>query len=152
MQIQDDVVAKSLWALNKIELNELENAQELIESALEDEPEHEYIQFVAGRIYYSLKDFDNAKIYFIKSLEQNPDKETKNLLALTYYELEEYDKALNIFNALLTENKKNVSLLLSKAKCQEKLNKNDDALKTLDELTEFFPECEEAHEIIRRIS
>ena len=146
------MVAKSLWALNKIELNELENAKELIESALEDEPEHEYIQFVAGRIYFSLKDYDCAKIYFIKSLEQNRDKETKNLLALTYYELGEFDKALNIFNALLKENSKNVSLMLSKAKCQEKLEQNEDALKTLDELTNFFPECEEAHEMIRRIS
>lgn len=152
LEIQDDVVAKSLWALNKIELNELENAKELISSALEDEPEHEYIQFVAGRIYFSLKDYENAKIYFIKSFEQNRDKETKNLLALTYYELGEFDKALNIFNALVEQNPKNVSLLLSKAKCQEKLGQNDDALKTLDSLTEFFPECEEAHEIIRRIS
>lgn len=152
LDIKDDVVAKSLWALNKIELNELENAKELIESALEDEPEHEYIQFVAGRIYFSLKDYDCAKIYFIKSLEQNRDKETKNLLALTYYELGEFDKALNIFNALLKENSKNVSLMLSKAKCQEKLEQNEDALKTLDELTNFFPECEEAHEMIRRIS
>ncbi len=152
LEIQDDVVAKSLWALNKIELNELDNAKELITSALEDEPEHEYIQFVAGRIYFSLKDFENAKIYFIKSLEQNRDKETKNLLALTYYELGEFDKALNIFDALIKDNPKNVSLLLSKAKCQEKLELNDEALSTLDVLTEFFPECEEAHEIIRRIS
>lgn len=152
LEIQDDVVAKSLWALNKIELNELDNARELITSALEDEPKHEYIQFVAGRIYFSLKDYENAKIYFIKSLEQNRDKETKNLLALTYYELGEFDKALNIFNALVEQNPKNVSLLLSKAKCQEKLEQTDDALKTLDILTSFFPECEEAHEIIRRIS
>lgn len=152
LELQDDVVAKSLWALNKIELKELENAKELISSALEDEPDHEYIQFVAGRIFYSLKDFENAKIYFIKSLEQNHDKETKNLLALTYYELGEFEKALNIFTALVEKNSKNVSLLLSKAKCEEQLGKIEEALKTLDILTEFFPECEEAHEIIRRIS
>lgn len=152
LELQDDVVAKSLWALNKIELKELENAKELISSALEDEPDHEYIQFVAGRIFYSLKDFENAKIYFIKSLEQNHDKETKNLLALTYYELGEFEKALNIFTALVEKNSKNVSLLLSNAKCEEQLGKIEEALKTLDILTEFFPECEEAHEIIRRIS
>ena len=152
INIQNDVVAKALSALNKLELNQLDEARSLIESSLDDQPEHEYIQFIAGRIYYSMKDYENAKIYFIKSLEQNPDKETKNLLALTYYELGEYEKALNIFNALLEGSSQNISLLLNKAKCYEKLEEQDEALKVLDDLTEIFPECEEAHEMIRRIS
>ena len=152
LSIKDDVVAKSLQAINKIELNELGEAKNLIESALSEQPEHEYIQFLAGRIYYSMKDYEKAKIYFIKSLEQNPDKETKNLLALSYYQLGEYEKALNIFKALLKDNQENISLLLSEAKCYEKMNDVDNALKVLDKLTDIFPECEEAHEIIRRIS
>lgn len=152
LELRDDVVAKALSAINKIELNDLESAKMLIEEALSDQPEHEYIQFLAGRIYYYMKDFESAKINFIKSLEQNPDKETKNFLALTYYELGEYEKALNIFNALLATSKQNISLLLNKAKCYEKLEEQDNALKVLDELTDIFPECEEAHEMIRRIS
>lgn len=152
LELKDDVVAKALSAINKLEINQLDEGRELIESALNDQPEHEYIQFLAGRIYYSMKDYENAKTYFIKSLEQNPDKETKNLLALTYYELGEYEKALNIFNALLDVVKKNISLMLSKAKCYEKMGNTDEALKVLDELTDIFPECEEAHEMIRRIS
>lgn len=152
LTIKDDVVAKSLQAINKIELNQLDNARELIESALTEQPEHEYIQFLAGRIYYSMEDYEKAKIYFIKSLEQNPDIETKNLLALCYYQLGEYDKALNIFKALLEKNSENISLLLNEAKCYEKMNETNKALEVLDKLTDIFPECEEAHEIIRRIS
>lgn len=152
LAIKDDVVAKSLQAINKIELNQLNNARELIESALTEQPEHEYIQFLAGRIYYSMEDYEKAKIYFIKSLEQNPDIETKNLLALCYYQLGEYDKALNIFKALLEKNSENISLLLNEAKCYEKMNETNKALEVLDKLTDIFPECEEAHEIIRRIS
>ena len=152
LSICDDVIAKSLQAINKIELNELEEARNLIESALEEQPEHEYIQFLAGRIYYSLKDYENAKIYFIRSLEQNPDTETKNLLGLSYYELGKYEKALNIFKSLLNINDKNISLLLSEAKCYEKMHETDNALDVLNKLTDIFPECEEAHEIIRRIS
>ena len=152
LAIKDDVVAKSLQAINKIELNQLDNARELIESALTEQPEHEYIQFLAGRIYYSMEDYEKAKIYFIKSLEQNPDIETKNLLALCYYQLGEYDKALNIFKALLEKNSENISLLLNEAKCYEKMNETNKALEVLDKLTDIFPECEEAHEIIRRIS
>lgn len=152
LELKDDVVAKSLQAINKIELNQLDKAKELIESALTEQPEHEYIQFLAGRIYYSMQDYEKAKIYFIKSLEQNPDIETKNLLALCYYQLEEYDKALNIFKALLEKSSENISLLLNEAKCYEKMNEIDNALQVLDKLTDIFPECEEAHEIIRRIS
>ena len=152
LELQDDVVAKALCAINKIELNELDEAESYILSALNDQPEHEDIQFLAGRIFYSLKKYEDAKMYFIKSLEQNPDKETKNLLALSYYELGEYEKALNIFNALLETTKNNIPLMINKAKCLEKLEKNDDALEVLDKLTDIFPECEEAHEIIRRIS
>ena len=152
LALKDDVVAKSLSAINKIELNQLDEAKALIDSALAEQPEHEYIQFLAGRIYYSLKIYEDAKTYFIKSLEQNPDIETKNLLALTYFELGEYDKALNIFNALSQKNDKNITLMLSRAKCYEKLEDVDSALAVLDKLTEIFPECEEAHEIIRRIS
>lgn len=152
LEIEDDVVAKALSAINKIEIGELDEAEKLIVSALNDQPEHEYIQFLAGRIYYSMKKYEKAKIYFIKSLEQNPDKETKNLLALAYYELGEYEKALNIFDALLKETENSVPLLLNKAKCLENLKRIDEALKVLDELTDIFPECEEAHEIIRRIS
>lgn len=152
LAIKDDVVAKSLQAINKIELNQLDNARELIESALTEQPEHEYIQFLAGRIYYSMEDYEKAKIYFIKSLEQNPDIETKNLLALCYYQLGEYDKALNIFKALLEKYSENISLLLNEAKCYEKMNETNKALEVLDKLTDIFPECEEAHEIIRRIS
>ena len=74
LEIEDDVVAKALSAINKLELNDLDSAKSLIESSLHDQPEHEYIQFLAGRIYYSMKDYENAKIYLIKSLEQNPDK------------------------------------------------------------------------------
>ncbi len=152
LNIKDDVVAKSLSAMNKLELHQPEEAEELILSALHDQPEHEYIQFLAGRIFYSMKKYEEAKIYFIKSLEQNPDKETKNLLALTYYELGEYEKALNIFDALLKTTENSTPLMLNKAKCLEHLNRNDDALEVLYKLTDIFPECEEAQEMIRRIS
>ena len=38
------------------------------------------------------------------------------------------------------------------AKCQEALNSIDDALSTLDKLIEIFPDYEDAHEMIRKLS
>jgi len=147
-----DVFTKTFWSMNKIELNEPEEAKRLIMSALEDEHEHEFIQFLAGKVFYLLKDYENAKFYLIRSYEQNPDIETKNLLGLTYYELGEYEKANNIFKTLLEKNEKNTVLLLNSAKCYEKMNDVDAAIAQLDKLVEIFPENEEAQEMLRRIS
>ena len=38
------------------------------------------------------------------------------------------------------------------ARCQEALNDIDGALSTLDKVTEIFPDYEEAHEMIRKLS
>ena len=152
LQINDDVIAKTLRAMNKIELNELDKAKELIDSAIKQEPNHEYIQFMAGRIYFALKEYEEAKRYIIHSIEQNPDIESQNLLALTYFGLEEYQNAVNIFENLLKKNENNISLLLNAAQCYEKLGDNDKALEKLYKLTDIFPEHEEAQEMIRRLS
>ena len=82
----------------------------------------------------------------------NPDIESENLLALTYFGLEEYKSANNIFINLLSKNSDNISLLLNSAKCYDKLGENDKALEKLYKLTEIFPEHEEAQEMIRRLS
>ena len=152
LSIRDDVIAKTLWAMNKIELNELDKAKELIDSALKQEPHHEYIQFMAGRIYFSLKEYETAKRFLIHSIEQNPDIESQNLLALTYFGLEEYQNAVNIFENLLKKNAENISLLYNAAQCYEKLGDNDKALEKLYKLTDIFPEHEEAQEMIRKLS
>ena len=152
LSISDDVIAKTLRAMNKIELNELDKAKELIDSALKQEPHHEYIQFMAGRIYFALKEYDTAKRFLIHSIEQNPDIESKNLLALTYFGLKEYKNANNIFENLLTKNPDNISLLYNSAQCYDNLGEKDKALEKLYKLTDIFPEHEEAQEMIRRLS
>ena len=150
--IEDDVVGKTLQAMNKIELNQLDEAKALVDSALHQEPNHEYIQFMAGRIYFAIKDYEKAKRFLIFSVEQNPDIESQNLLALTYFALGEYVYANNIFTNLLEKNPKNVSLLFNSAQCFEKIGENDNALEILYTLTDIFPEHEEAQEMIRNLS
>ena len=101
---------------------------------------------------YARKEYEEAKRYLVKAIEQNPDIETQNTLALTYYELGEYQKAVNIFNNLLAKFPENVSVLRSMAQCYEKLENNDKALEYLYKLTDIFPEDEEAQEMIRNLS
>ena len=148
----NNILALTFMALNKLVLNQLDEAKEYIMKALHINHHHEYILFCAGRIMYARKEFEDAKRYLIKAVEQNPDVETQNTLALTYYELGEYKQAINIFNNLLSKYPDNVSILMSMAKCYEQINDNDRALEYLDKLVDIFPEDEEAHEMIRKLS
>ena len=88
----------------------------------------------------------------LHSIEQIPYIETQNILALTYYELREYDFSINIFNNLLAKKPDNISVLMSLAKCYEGKKDNDKALEYLDKVVTIFPEDEDAHEMIRKLS
>ena len=148
----DNVLALTFMALNKLIMNQLDDAKEYIMKALEINHNHEYILFCAGSILYARKEYEDAKRYLIRAVELNPDVETQNTLALTYYELGEYEQARNIFSSLLTKHPDNISVLMSMAKCYEGMKDNDKALEYLDKVVEIFPEDEEAHEMIRKLS
>ena len=153
LEIQpDNVLALTFMGLNKLILNQLDNAREYIMKAVKIEPNHEYVQFCVGRILFAQKEYEEAKRYLIKAVEANPDIETLNTLALTYYNLDDYNQALNIFLNIHQKSPKSVSVLMDIAKCYEKLEENDNALLYLDKLVEIFPDDEDAHEMIRKLS
>ena len=145
-------LALTFMALNKLVLNRVDEAKECIMKAIESEPHHEYIQFCAGRILYAKGEYEEAKRYLISAVEQNPDIETQNALALTYYKLGDYEQALNIFKNINTKSPKSISVLMDIARCYENLDDKENALSYLDKVVEIFPDDEDAHEMIRRLS
>lgn len=147
-----NVMALTFMGLNKLVLNKLDEAEDYIMQAVKLEPNHEYIQFCAGRILYAKGKYEDAKRYLIRAVEQNPDVESQNTLALTYFELGEYQIALNIFKNIEAKYSKSISVLMDIVKCYEKLNDNDSALKYLEKVVEIFPDNEAAHEMIRNLS
>jgi len=139
-------------SLNSLAINELDDALRYAEAALKIAPENDFMYYIAGKIYYSMKNFDKAQMALIKSIEIRPSRDNKNLLALNYYELGEYEKANTIFLSLLKSKEFNVNLLISTAKCYEKLADFEAAKKQLRKVLEIFPEMEEATELLARIS
>ena len=111
-----------------------------------------FMLFIAGKIRYLLKDYEDAKTYLIRSYESDKSSECANLLAFCYFELENYNQALSIFKSLLEKTPMNVNLLLNIAKCYEKMGDIPLALQNLEKAVEIFPDCEEAHELIRKLS
>ena len=138
--------------LNKLVLNQLDESYKYISKAISIEPNHEYVQFCMGRILYAREEYEDAKIYLIRAVEQNPDIETQNTLALTYFQLKEYEQALKIFQNIDAKRPQNISILMEIAKCYEALNDKDSALKYLDKVVNIFPDNEDAHEMIRKLS
>lgn len=148
----DNVLALTFMGLNKLVLNKLDEAYDYIMKAVKNEPHHEYVQFCAGRILYARGEYEEAKRYLVHAVEQNPDIETQNTLALTYFELGEYQQALNIFKNIDSKRPNSMSVLMDIARCYEKTGENDKALEYLYKVTDILPENEDAQEMIRRLS
>lgn len=144
--------AVGFCALNKMLLDDLDTANSMIEQVLNKVTDDGFMYFIAGKIKYLKKEYENAKMYYIKSYELEKASDTEQMLGMCYFELGEYEQANGIFIHLLEQNPLNVNLLLNSAKCYEKLGKQDEALEALDKIVDTFPECEEAQEMIRAIS
>lgn len=144
--------ALTFSALNKLQVRDFDNAEEQIHSALKVSEHNCFVLYVAGKVYFAKQDYERAKEFLVKSYEMEQIKEVENLLGICYFELGNYDQANVIFEKLLETNPDNINLMLSRAKCFEKLNDATSALFTLDKIVEIFPDCEEAHEMIRRLS
>ena len=139
-------------ALNKIQLNDLVRAKEQIDAALKSANDQPFLLFIAGKIRFLLKDYEDAKAFLVKSYEGDKTNDCENLLGLCYYELGNYGQANGIFANLLEKSPMNVNILLNSAKCLAKLNDKNSALQQLEKAVEIFPDCEQAHELIRELS
>ena len=111
-----------------------------------------FLLFIAGRIFHLAGDYETAKMYLVKAyeLEQLPD--VQNLLGLCYFELGNYEQARAIFDNMHKKAPMNINVLLNLAKCYDKLGNAEEALKMAEEIVDTFPECEDAQELIRKLS
>ena len=139
-------------ALNKIFTQDYDNALKYIDIAVGHSVQNPFFLYVAGKIRFLMKNYEDAKIYLIKSIEMDDNIETKSLLAMCYYELENYEQAKNIYSSLLKINEYNINVLFRLAQCENKLGNKDKALEYLEKTVEISPKYEEAQEMIREIS
>ena len=139
-------------ALNNIQLKKLDKAKEQIDNAIKFANDQPFLLFIAGNVRFLMKEYDDAKTYLVKSYEKEKTDDCKNLLGLYNLKLDNYEQANLIFQNLLKKNPMNINILLNSAKCFEKLEDKTSALSMLEKAVEIFPDCEEAHELIRKLS
>ena len=151
-KLPDNSEILAFSALNKMHTNDLQTALSQINKAIEKSVQSGFLLFIAGKIRYLMKDYEEAKRFLIKSYELEKNGDVKNLLALCYFDLGDYVQANNIFKSILEDSPMNVNVLLNSAKCYKALNDTDAALQALEKAVEIFPELEEAQEMIRELS
>jgi general transcription factor 3C polypeptide 3 (transcription factor C subunit 4) len=144
--------ALAFSALNKTHLKQINLAKEQIDKVLKRTSDSAFLLYIAGRIYHLSGDYERAKVYLVKAYEMEQIPDVQNLLGLCYFELGNYEQAKNIFENMLKKVPMNVNVLLNAAKCCEKLNDTNKALDYAEQIVKTFPECEEAHELIRNLS
>ena len=144
--------ALAFSALNKTHLKQIDEAKAQIDKVMSKCSDSAFLLFIAGRIYHLAGDFETAKMYLVKAYELEKMPDVQNLLGLCYFELGNYDQAKVIFENMLEKAPLNVNVLLNLAKCNEKLGNNDEALRLAEKVAENFAECEEAQELIRKLS
>ena len=139
-------------ALNKLFINDYEEALKQIDIAVGNTVQNGFFLYIAGKVRFMLKNFEDAKMYLVKSYEMDQSPETKNMLAMCYFELGDFEQAKNIFNSLLQDNEYNVNIIFWLAKCEKALGNTDKALEYLEKTVEISPEFEEAQEMIRELA
>lgn len=148
----NDRNALTFSALNKLQIRDFDKAEEQIDFAIQHSAHNSFLLYVAGKVRFAKQDYERAKDFLVKSYELEQTAEIENLLGICYMELGNFAQANVIFEKLMNDNEGNINLMLNRAKCFEKMDDATSALFTLDKVVEIFPDCEEAHEMIRRLS
>ena len=151
MNSPDNMDIAVFMAINYLRLNEIDTALELFLDAMKKYPSQHIILFNIGLIYYQKGNFDAAKEFLSDAYSLYQDPETMNALALTFYELKEYENAKNLAHKLIEQFPDNINLLLLLAKSYIELGDAQNSVKYLEKIMEIFPEQPEAKELYDRI-
>ncbi len=109
---ENDPVANYLSGIAAYNEKKYQQAETYVQKILNALPEHNQSLQLMGRLKYINKDYYQASQNFEKYLKAVPDDlDTKKILAQTYIQLKQIDKAQPIVDTLLTNNSKDVGAL-----------------------------------------
>jgi len=122
-----------------------ENALDLLDYVSKIDPLYEEV-FLQRATIASKSGNHKGAIFFLKSaleLSEEPE-EIWNLLGLEHLLVEEYEKSLYYFKKCLKYNKEDYPSLYNLLYCYEQLDKNEEAIESLNEVLDHNPYCEVA--------
>lgn len=149
----DNITAKMMFGigLNYISLKKITKAIEILNETLKQSPQNVDVIQNLAKAYFMKKQYDVAKSLLEDAYFLEPKAEIANALALTLFELKEFEEAIKLFTVIDQSYPNNPNNLLNMAKCQIKLNNKEKAKELLNKILEFFPEYEDAIELLNSI-
>ena len=101
-----------------------------------------------------MEDRAEAKLYVLRAYNMDPsDPVRQKAMGDFHYSFQEYSTAVEYYKAALASGLlRDYTTNIRIAKCFEKLDDINSALQQLEKAVEIFPDCEEAHEMIRKLS
>ncbi|WP_459210299.1 tetratricopeptide repeat protein [Aquimarina rhabdastrellae] len=134
--VSDEFQEQFFEALKQKGIQNYEKAIEALEKCIAIDNKPQYLYYELAKNQLALKQYEEAESNFKKVLEQYPKKRyVLTGLYEVYYQLRKYDEAINVverlvpFDGIYREQLANLYLIVQK---------NEKALKTLDELEEEF--------------
>ena len=137
--------------MNFIALNKLDKATEVLTTALSKNPQNTEIIHNLAKIYFIKKDYKIAKELLEDSYFIEPSADTANSLAAVYFELGEYDEANKLYQKIDQIYPNKISNLINIGRCFIHSGNNEKAKEYLDKALEYFPDSEEAKELLENI-
>lgn len=117
-----------------VELAQKNNSELLTKLKIKQvkEPNEPYWPYCIGAVYENLEKYDQAIIYYSKSLEIERDPIIYNRLSECYYSLGNFTKSLELIDNALETDSLNNNYLFTKSDILYELGKVDRAIKTMD--------------------
>lgn len=117
-----------------VELAQKNNSELLTKLKIKQvkEPNEPYWPYCIGVVYENLEKYDQAIIYYSKSLEIERDPIIYNRLSECYYSLGNFTKSLELIDNVLETDSLNSNYLFTKSDILYELGKVDRAIKTMD--------------------
>ena len=117
-----------------VELAQKNNSELLTKVKIKQvkEPNEPYWPYCIGVVYENLEKYDQAIIYYSKSLEIERDPIIYNRLSECYYSLGNFTKSLELIDNALETDSLNNNYLFTKSDILYELGKVDRAIKTMD--------------------
>ena len=138
-------------ALNYLKMNETDKSLELFLEAMKKFPSQYLILFNIGLIYYQKGNYEAAREFLSDAYSLYQDSEIMNVLALTFFELKEYENARNLALKLAEKFPDNINIMLLLAKIYIEMADAKNSVEYLEKILKIFPEQPEAKELYEKI-
>ena len=147
-----DSIFYSSYAENLLMLQKKDEAIENYKKAIKLNPKNIQANFGLAKVYYSQRKYAIARELLEDLIGYTKDAEILNLLGTVYQKLKEFDKAIGIFNNLVSLYPDNHILAVKLAECYFSIGNKEKAKEYASIALEKYPDFSDALKILKEVN